>query len=108
MERFTGLNIHGFSPMKFFLRKYFRGALATSVHYLPKAKNSRENFHGKLTNHENSKSLAQRIFPRLQHNNILIKVQLKYIATVSVSETNIKRLVCIKVSERYYIVFAFR
>ena len=65
MERFAGLNIRGFSPMKF-SRKYFRGALATSVPYLPKAKNSMENFHGKVKNRENRESLAQRIFPHLQ------------------------------------------
>ena len=47
VERFAGLNICSFSPMKF-LRKYFHGALATSVHYLPIAKNSQENFHSKL------------------------------------------------------------
>ena len=35
---------------------YFRGALATIVYYLPKAKSSQENFHDKLKNH---KSLAQ-------------------------------------------------
>ena len=66
MERFAGLNIHGFSPMKF-LRKYFCGALATSVHYLPIAKNSRENFRSKL---KNRKSLAQRLFPHLQYYSI--------------------------------------
>ena len=60
VERFAGLNIRGFSAMK---RKYFRGALTTSVYYLPIAKNSRENFRGKLKNREN---LAQRIFPRLR------------------------------------------
>ena len=43
----------------------------------------------------------------IHYNNILIKAQLKYIATVSVSETHSKRPVCIKVSERYYIVFVF-
>ena len=37
-----------------------------------------------------------------------IKAQLNYIATVSVSETHSKRPICIKVSERYYIVFALR
>ena len=51
VERFAGLNICGFSPIKF-SRKYFRGALATSVHYLPIAKNSQENFRGKLKNRE--------------------------------------------------------
>ena len=44
----------------------------------------------------------------IDYNNILIKVQLNYIATVSVSETHSKRPVCIKVSERYYIVFTLR
>ena len=32
----------------------------------------------------------------IDYNNILIKAQLNYIATVSVSETNSKRPVCIK------------
>ena len=39
----------------------------------------------------------------IDYNNILIKAQLNYIATVSISETHSKRPVCIKVSERYYI-----
>ena len=34
----------------------------------------------------------------IDYNNILIKVQLKFIATVSFSETHSKRPVCIKVS----------
>ena len=38
--------------------------MATSVHYLRIAKNSRENFCGKLKNRE---SLAQWIFPHLQY-----------------------------------------
>ena len=38
----------------------------------------------------------------IDYNNILIKAQLKYIATVSVSETQSNRPVYIKVSERYY------
>ena len=42
----------------------------------------------------------------INYNNILIKVQLNYIATVSASETHIKRRIHIKVAERYYIVFA--
>ena len=50
-----------------FLWKYFRDALATSVHYLPKANNSRENVHSKFKNHENRESLAQRIFPHLRY-----------------------------------------
>ena len=44
----------------------------------------------------------------IDYNNILIKAQLKYIATVSVSKTHSKKPVCIKVSKRYYIVFALR
>ena len=42
----------------------------------------------------------------IDYNNVLIKAQLNYIVTVSASETLSKRPVCIKVSERYYIVFA--
>ena len=42
MERFAGLNIRGFSPVKFFAEiDYLRGSLATGVYYLPMAKNSR-------------------------------------------------------------------
>ena len=52
-----------FHPYEVFLWKYFHGALVTSVYYLPIAKNSWENFCGKLKNHENHESLAQRIFP---------------------------------------------
>ena len=54
-ERFAGLNIHDFSPMKF-SREYFHGALASSVYYLTKAKYSRKNFRGTL---KNCGSLAQ-------------------------------------------------
>ena len=43
---------------------------------------------------------------KINYNNILIKAQLNYVA--SVSETHNKRPVCIKVSERYCIVFALR
>ena len=45
----------------------------------------------------------------IDYNNILIKVQMNYIATVSAqgaSEIHCKRLIHIKVSERYYSVFA--
>ena len=69
VERFAGLNIRGFSLWSF-SRKYFHGALATSVHYLPKVKNSQENFRGKLKNHGNGKRLAQRIFSCLRNNFI--------------------------------------
>ena len=55
VERFTGLNICSFSPMKFFA-EIFHSALATSVYYLPITKNSRENLCGTL---KNRKSLAQ-------------------------------------------------
>ena len=44
----------------------------------------------------------------IDYNNILNKVQLKYIATVSASKTHSKRLVSIKVSERCNIVFVLR
>ena len=44
----------------------------------------------------------------IDYNTILFKAQLNYIVTVSDSETHSKRPVCIKVSERYYIVFALR
>ena len=44
----------------------------------------------------------------IDYNNILIKAQLNYIATVSASKTHSKKPVCIKVSERYYFVFALR
>ena len=65
-ERFAELNICGFSLIKF-SRKYFRGALATSSYYLPKVKNLRENFRGKLINSENCKSLTQQIFSCLRY-----------------------------------------
>ena len=42
----------------------------------------------------------------INYNNVLIKAQLNYIVTVSASEILSKRPVCIKVFERYYIVFA--
>ena len=44
----------------------------------------------------------------IDYNTILFKAQLNYIATLSASETHSKKPVCIKVSERYYIVFALR
>ena len=44
----------------------------------------------------------------IDYNTILIKVQVKYIATVSASETHSKGPICIRVFERYYIVFALR
>ena len=44
----------------------------------------------------------------IDYHKILIKAQLNYIAIVSASEAHSKRPVCIKVSERYYTVFALR
>ena len=47
----------------------------------------------------------------IDYNNILIKVQLNYIAIVSAQgtcETHSKRLIHIKVSERYYSEFGLR
>ena len=44
----------------------------------------------------------------IDYNNILIKAQLTCIVAVSASETNSNRPICIKVFERYYIVFALR
>ena len=42
----------------------------------------------------------------IDYNTILFKAQSNYIAIVSASETHSKRPTCIKVSKRYYIVFA--
>ena len=44
--------------------------------------------------------------PTIDHNNILIKALFINIVAVSDSETHSERLVYIKDSERYYIVFA--
>ena len=67
MERFAGLNIFTVSVLWSFSQKYFHGALASSVYYLPVVKNSRENFCGKLKNCKNGENLAQRVFPRLRY-----------------------------------------
>ena len=45
-ERFAGLNIHGFSAIEVFSRKYFNVALAISVHYLVQLKRD-DYIHGK-------------------------------------------------------------
>ena len=42
----------------------------------------------------------------IDYNNILVKAQLSYIATVSDSKTHSQRVACIKDFGRYYIVFA--
>ena len=63
VERFAGLNICSVSPMKFFTEILSWCIGHYNVYFLPVAKNSQENFHGKLKNRE---SLAQQIFPRLQ------------------------------------------
>ena len=44
----------------------------------------------------------------IDYNTFLFKAKLNYIATVSASETHSKRPICIKVPERYYIVYALR
>ena len=68
VERVTGLNIHGFSPMRFFAEILSQCiALATSVYYLPIAKNSQENFCSNLNNRENHECLVQQIFPHLRY-----------------------------------------
>ena len=66
VERFTGLNIHGFNPMKFSW-EYFCCVLVSIVYYLTIAKYLWENFRSTLKNHENHESLAQRVFPHLQY-----------------------------------------
>ena len=70
-ERFTGINIRGFSSMKFFMEILLRcighywpliiGHFC--VHYLTKAKNSRENFCGKLKNHKTTNVQPSESFP---------------------------------------------
>ena len=69
VEKFAGLNIRGFSPMKV-LQKYFCGILPTIVYFIPIAKNSLENFHSTLKNRKNRECLAQRIFPRLRYTSL--------------------------------------
>ena len=54
MQRFAGLNIRSFSPIRF-SRKYFCGALASSVYCLTTAKHSLENFGGALKNMKTTK-----------------------------------------------------
>ena len=44
----------------------------------------------------------------IDYNTILLKVQLGYTDIVNASKTHSKGPVCMKVSERYYIVFALR
>ena len=61
MERFAGLNICSFSPMKFFMEVLLQ--CLDNQYLLPKY--SRKDSHGTL---ENRKSLAQQIFPRFQYS----------------------------------------
>ena len=69
-ERFTGLNIHGFSIIKVFVEifshclghKYSLFSINKEMHLY-----SRKNFHGTLENREKRESLAQRIFPCLRY-----------------------------------------
>ena len=64
-ERFAGVNICGFSLMKFFMR-IFSWCLGQQC-FLTIAKYSQENFHGTVKNYENCKSLAQQIFSHLRY-----------------------------------------
>ena len=61
-KRVAGLNIHGFSPLKFSW-KSFCDALASSAYYLTIAKYTQEPFCNAVKNHKNCKSLAQQIVP---------------------------------------------
>ena len=61
VERFTGLNIHSFSPMKFFAEILSQCISHQCLYYyLPIAKNSQENFCGTL---KNRKNLPSESFP---------------------------------------------
>ena len=66
VEIFAGLNIHGFSPMKFFMEIISQCIGHHCLLFTYIAKNSQENFHGTLKNHE---SLAQQIFLHLLYAN---------------------------------------
>ena len=69
-ERFAGLKVCIFNPIEVFTetlsrfldQKYLLFSIIKERHLY-----SRENFHGTLENQEKHKSLAQRIFPRLQY-----------------------------------------
>ena len=67
-ERFAGLNIRGFRPMKFFMGifSWCLGQRRLLFNYI--AKCSWENFRDTLKNCENCESLAQQIFPHLQYS----------------------------------------
>ena len=73
VERFTGLNIRGFSPIKFFTRIIFHDVLTSCDYCLTIAKYSWENLHGTLKNYENHESLAQGIFPCLRYIIVINK-----------------------------------
>ena len=60
-ERFAGLNIRGFSPMKFFTGIFSR-CLGQRFYYLTIVKYSWENFHGTLKNHENHERKPSEFF----------------------------------------------
>ena len=67
VEGFAGLNIRGFSPIKFFVEvpSWCIGHQYSLLTY----KNSRENFRVELKNCENHESLVQRIFPCLWYTS---------------------------------------
>ena len=72
-ERFTGLNIHGFSAIEVFTEILSRclghkDSLFSTLK--ERCLNSRKNFCGTPENHENCESLAQQIFPRLRLTSI--------------------------------------
>ena len=65
-ERFTGLNIRGFSAIKVFMEIFSRFlGHKYSLFSIVKERclYSRKNFHGTPENREKCESLAQRIFP---------------------------------------------
>ena len=66
VEKFAGLNIRGFSAIKFFTEIISR-CIGHQCLFVPIAKNLQENFHGTLKNCKNYESLAQQIFPRLRY-----------------------------------------
>ena len=65
IERFVGLNIHGFSPIKA-LQKYFCVVFGHNCSLFSAIKErclySPKNFHGTLENHENAKFLPSKSF----------------------------------------------
>ena len=67
MERFAGLSIHSFNPIGVFteILSHCLGQKCSLIK--ERCLYSQENFSSTLENHENTESLAKRIFPRLQY-----------------------------------------